>query len=96
MACYAASARRQGTNPRNVQRRIMELVPRYHFSLSRRQSGWQRRNIVSLFPGGYIGLIPIDIEVGDIVCVLFGCPMPVIMRPVDDYFVFIGVAYFYK
>lgn len=50
-----------------------------------------RRFIVS--SNEYIGLVPIDTEVEDVICVLFGCPMPVIMRPVEDYYIFISEAY---
>lgn len=35
---------------------------------------------------GYIGLAPADTRLGDVVCVLLGCPQPVVLRPLaaDD------------
>jgi hypothetical protein len=41
----------------------------------------------------YMGLFPKDTQVGDLVCVLFGCGMPVILRPYKDGYQFIGEAY---
>jgi hypothetical protein len=42
---------------------------------------------------GYIGLAPSSTERGDKVCVLLGCKVPLILRPIDDYFQVIGDAY---
>lgn len=39
------------------------------------------------------GLGPIDLEAGDKVCVLLGCSVPVILRPVQGSYVFLGNAF---
>lgn len=44
----------------------------------------------------YTGLVSLDAQEGDFVCIIFGCPMPLIMRPVEDHFVFIGEAYIHR
>lgn len=41
----------------------------------------------------YIGLAPGDSAVGDMVCVLKCCPMPVVLRRVSDYYIHIGTCY---
>lgn len=51
----------------------------------------KRRFIVS--SNGSMGLVPIDAKVGDCVCIVFGCPLPLIMRPVADQYIFIGESY---
>ncbi len=42
---------------------------------------------------GYIGLVPPCFQVGDKICVLFGCSVPVILRKVGDHHIFIGESY---
>ncbi|KAK4206295.1 heterokaryon incompatibility protein-domain-containing protein [Rhypophila decipiens] len=37
-----------------------------------------------------IGLCPQEAEKGDVVCVILGCPLPIVLRPVDDDFVVVG------
>jgi hypothetical protein len=44
---------------------------------------------------GQMGLAPYRAEAGDVLCVLFGCPNPVILRPQDGYHTVIGDAYVY-
>lgn len=39
---------------------------------------------------GYIGLVPEDAQVQDLICVLFGCDTPVILRQQDGHTLFIG------
>jgi hypothetical protein len=39
------------------------------------------------------GLGPINLEVGDKVCVLLGCSFPVVLRPVEGYYTFLGNAF---
>ena len=43
----------------------------------------------------YIGLAPGDSAVGDLVCVLKGCPMPAVLRQVNDYYIHIGTCYLF-
>lgn len=42
---------------------------------------------------GYIGLCEGVVQAGDLVCVLFGCQEPVVLRPIGDIYEFIGVCY---
>ena len=42
---------------------------------------------------GYIGMVPELARRGDLICVLFGCRMPVVLRPLDEGFLFIGDSY---
>jgi hypothetical protein len=43
--------------------------------------------------GGYLGLAPKGAIVGDIICVLEGCPVPVVLREVDAHFVLVGTSF---
>lgn len=43
--------------------------------------------------GNSLGIGPEELEVGDIVCVLLGCSVPVVLRKVRDYYTFIGECY---
>ena len=42
---------------------------------------------------GYLGLASYDTLPGDIVCILFGGHVPIILRPVDGPFLFVGICY---
>jgi hypothetical protein len=42
---------------------------------------------------GYIGLAPLTTRPGDLVCILLGHRLPVILRAVDKYYLFIGECY---
>ena len=51
----------------------------------------QKRFMIS--EGGLMGLVPKRAEVGDSICVLFGCTVPVILRPIAGrmgYYTFVG------
>lgn len=41
-----------------------------------------------------MGMAPEQAMEGDIVCVLLGCPHPMVLRPVEDHYVVIGEAYY--
>jgi hypothetical protein len=43
----------------------------------------------------YMGLALADVQKGDLICILFGCSIPVALRRVEDYYIFIGAAYFH-
>lgn len=45
------------------------------------------------FSGVGFGLVPMETEIGDILCVLLGCPVPVVLRKEGEYYKFIGEAY---
>jgi tetratricopeptide (TPR) repeat protein len=40
-----------------------------------------------------IGLCPNEATEGDLLCVIPGCPMPIILHPVDEHFLVVGEAY---
>jgi hypothetical protein len=42
---------------------------------------------------GYLGLAPAELLEGDIIAVLYGCNFPVVLRPCEDKFYFIGECY---
>jgi hypothetical protein len=61
---------------------------------------WNRRLFTSE-EHGWMGLAPTAARIGDIICILYGCSVPVILRPffegeIDDgetYFLFVGECY---
>jgi hypothetical protein len=42
---------------------------------------------------GYMGLGPTYIEVGDLICVLFGCSVPLILRKQNDFYTVLGECF---
>lgn len=44
---------------------------------------------------GYLGLVPTWTDEDDIIAILFGCPVPVILRKHDGWYEFIGTCYFH-
>jgi hypothetical protein len=52
-----------------------------------------RERAVVVTKKGYIGQGTNRCKVGDLVCVLLGCNLPVILRPVEDHYEFMGEAY---
>lgn len=42
---------------------------------------------------GNVGMVPKDTLFDDEIWILFDCPLPVVLRPVDDHFTMVGVAY---
>jgi hypothetical protein len=42
---------------------------------------------------GILGLMPDAIKAGDKICVLLGCSLPVVLRPINHHYIFIGSAY---
>ncbi|PVH83556.1 HET-domain-containing protein [Cadophora sp. DSE1049] len=42
---------------------------------------------------GYIGLGPVPAKKGDLICVLYGCSVPVILRKVDKHYILVGECY---
>lgn len=45
---------------------------------------------------GYMGLVPNAAQLGDIVCILFGCRVPYILRRAGDHYLHVGDAYIYE
>ncbi|KAF9467034.1 heterokaryon incompatibility protein-domain-containing protein [Collybia nuda] len=45
---------------------------------------------------GYVGLVPVNAEVGDLICILFGASVPLVLRrKIDGRYQLIGEAYVY-
>jgi hypothetical protein len=51
-----------------------------------------RRRTLFISESDLIGLGPETAEAGDIVCILLGCSVPVILRPENGHYVFLGEA----
>ncbi|KAH6662018.1 hypothetical protein B0J14DRAFT_496506 [Halenospora varia] len=51
----------------------------------------ERRLMVSR--KGYLGQVPFNSQAGDLICILFGCSVPVIIRKVKNHHILIGEAY---
>jgi hypothetical protein len=45
---------------------------------------------------GYCGLVPSHSRVGDLLCILLGCDVPVVLRPVDNLYIFVGECYIHR
>jgi hypothetical protein len=39
---------------------------------------------------GWVGLVPRWAKPGDLICILFGCKVPVVLREQEDYYQYIG------
>lgn len=71
--------------------------------LEGKHGGWQNYQMVaskrcwnrSLFTTkeGYMGLGPNALQIGDLVCTLFGCNNPLILRPQNGHYRLVGAAY---
>jgi hypothetical protein len=55
------------------------------------QMGQGRRVFVS--ESGHFGLVPDHAQVGDLVCILYGCDVPVILRKIKGHYELIGESY---
>ena len=43
--------------------------------------------------GGYLGLAPEEVEVDDVIAILYGCNFPVVLRPCGDFHSLVGECY---
>ncbi|KAG0647087.1 Heterokaryon incompatibility protein [Hyphodiscus hymeniophilus] len=98
---------RQTTNERLSKEHARALVnlPSEEFSASGEQeeilglicrafNDGMRGRSMGITSRGYIGVMPQDVRQGDLVCVLFGCSVPVVLRKrTDDSYIFIGESY---
>lgn len=64
-----------------------------HFS-SILGSLWLARRLVCT-SSGHIGQAHADSKLGDYVCIILGCPVPMVFRPVDGHYEVVREAYFY-
>ncbi|KAH8789205.1 heterokaryon incompatibility protein-domain-containing protein [Hyaloscypha finlandica] len=55
------------------------------------RANYNRRFMVS--HEGYMGLVPKDAEAKDLICILFGCDVPVVIREIKNHHLFIGESY---
>jgi hypothetical protein len=67
---------------------IREVEERMNFSCKGRR--------LFLTKDGYLGLGPEQTKDGDLACILFGSPVPCVLRKVDDHYVFIGESFVYS
>lgn len=44
---------------------------------------------------GYMGLGPESIQNGDLICIVFGCPIPLLLRKTGDFYLLVGEIYVY-
>jgi hypothetical protein len=57
------------------------------------EAGMRRRKL-AITKNGYIGAVPNETQVGEVVCVLFGCSVPVVLRrTLDQSYTFVGETY---
>jgi hypothetical protein len=42
-----------------------------------------------------MGLGPANVQTGDMVCILFGCPRPLLLRKFENSYLLVGDAYVY-
>lgn len=57
------------------------------------EAGIGRRRLI-ITRKGYIGAVPQETQPGDVICILFGCSVPVVMRKIgDEEYSFIGECY---
>jgi hypothetical protein len=46
-------------------------------------------------PRGYIGVGPPTVQKGDKICILLGCDIPLIIRPIDNHYIVVGDCFVY-
>jgi hypothetical protein len=79
-------------NPRLTTEGADEVI--VHTLASSLQSGVRGKRMMAT-NSGYIGTVRDEVSVGDLVCVLYGCSVPVILRQIkeSEQYVFMGEAY---
>jgi hypothetical protein len=78
------------TNLPNASDSIVEVIEATCKAL---EAGMRRRRL-AITKNGYIGAVPNETQVGDVVCVLFGCSVPVILRKtLYQSYTFVGETY---
>lgn len=63
-----------------------------HKYCGRSKTSLQRRSFFTTLKG-YIGLGPSSTERGDLICILYGCKKPLVLRPQGEHFVVVGECY---
>ncbi|GAB1318982.1 Heterokaryon incompatibility protein 6, OR allele [Madurella fahalii] len=88
---YASSAPR--TFPPDVDLESLQVAVRVEWV--RALASFERLNIGRLFETGegHLGLAPLDVSAGDVVCVLDGFQYPVVLRPAGDKYIFVGACF---
>lgn len=89
------SKRRHEIKLRSIKQHLWPKVEEIEGTLSHIQMFSQGRTLM-LSENGYVGLVPSSTEIGDQICVLYGCHAPVILRKCSgnaDGFTLIGDAY---
>ena len=75
-----------------TEQQICPHFPRFYDHL---QGLLTSRTIIST-EDGRLGIAPDFTEAGDLVCVLFGCHSPVVLRKIDGLFFFVGDCWMYQ
>ncbi|KXX77936.1 Heterokaryon incompatibility protein 6, OR allele [Madurella mycetomatis] len=88
---YASSAPRKF--PSDIDLESLQVAVRVEWV--RTLTNFERLNIGRLFETeeGYLGLAPLDVSAGDVVCVLDGFQYPVVLRPAVDKYIFVGACF---
>jgi hypothetical protein len=56
-------------------------------------TSYQGHKRLMVTASGYIGLAPYGAQKGDLVCVMYGCSVPLVLRKTGEHYRFIGEAY---
>jgi len=79
------------TSINSLQHTRQELLP----ALEESAYGTAGRKVFITGPITQLGRCEPDLQTGDLVCVILGCAVPMILRPVDSHFEVIGEAWLY-
>ena len=63
------------------------------FNLNQHLSYFRGRQAIRLSVRGGFGIVPEATKTGDMLCLLFGAPLPFVLRPVGDNFTIVGECY---
>jgi hypothetical protein len=99
LAALAKLSRENNLHPNDAQ---LESFENYAESIDYTTKAWietirlavcHRSFFISADSSKIIGLGPDTLAEGDSVCILLGCSVPVVLRRVGDYFIYLGEAY---
>jgi hypothetical protein len=90
---YAGASAEWKEMVRIYHKRTADEVEDQHFDIKIRITQMLDGRKVFIVDNGYCGLVPDHTEEGDMICVLFGCDVPVVLRQKADHYIFIGKCY---
>ncbi|KAK6331355.1 hypothetical protein TWF730_004436 [Orbilia blumenaviensis] len=87
MEALGVSRTPTSNNTRGNEIRSAESVPpnKKHFSLSEIYKDNKLNEAEEAPPTELFGLCPGSTKAGDFLCIIYGCSVPVILRPIDDF-----------